>query len=212
MEFISNILLYIHIGFGIAALLSGTVSLISKKGRRLHIRSGKVFHISMWVVIITAIVLSIFKNSLFLLMVGIFSMFQNYFGVRAIKNKSLKPSTLDWIILIIANINAIFMLISGQPVLIAFGIISLILVITSGRTFFKIRNNQELPRLLWLNQHIGMMMGTYIATLTAFLAVNAPRLLKNYSLTSHIIVWLSPTIILLPLLFYWQRKYTSSKK
>ena len=100
------------------------------------------------------------------------------------------------------------MIYSMSPVLIAFGCISVLLFYSQIKTYISVLKGKEISKLLWLNQHIGMMIGSYIATITAFLVVNmggAP------SMTLHIIGWLSPTIILVPLLIYWQNKYAKEK-
>jgi uncharacterized membrane protein len=213
MDLIYQIALYTHIISGGVALLSGTVAMATKKGSKNHKLAGKFFYYSMWFVIILALYISIIKDLSFLLHVGIFAFFQNYNGFRAIKNKTLKPHVFDWFILIIAGINAAFMIYSMNPVLIAFGCISVLLFYLQIKTYMSVLKGKEISKLLWLNQHIGMMIGSYIATITAFLVVNAGVLFSSSSMTmtTQLIVWLSPTIILVPLLIYWQNKYTKNK-
>ena len=206
MDITYKVLLYIHIIFGGMALLSGLISMISKKGGRPHKKSGKVFTTSMWIVIASAIIIAIMKNNHFLIMVGIFSFFQNYKGNRAIKNKSLKPNTLDWLVIVLAFLNTVVMIYSMQPVLLVFGGISVFLIISQINTYRKALKHIELPKLQWLKQHIGMMIGTYIATITAFLVQNGNNFLP---VKFGVFMWLLPTVILTPLIFYWTKKYTS---
>jgi len=207
MDIIYQLALYTHIISGGVALVSGTVAMGTKKGNKNHKLAGKFFYYSMWLVIILALYISIIKGLSFLLHVAIFAFFQNYNGFRAIKNKTLKPHVFDWFILIVAGINAAFMLYSEQPVLIAFGCISVLLFFSQIKTYISVLKGKELSKLLWLNQHIGMMIGSYIAAFTAFIVVNTAMLFPSQSMTIHIIAWLSPTIILVPLLIYWQNKY-----
>jgi uncharacterized membrane protein len=211
MDVIYQLALYTHIISGGVALVSGTVAMATKKGSKNHKLAGKFFYYSMWLVIILALYISIIKGLSFLLHVAIFAFFQNYNGFRAIKNKTLKPHVFDWFILIVAGINAAFMLYSEQPVLIAFGCISVLLFFSQIKTYISVLKGKELSKLLWLNQHIGMMIGSYIATITAFLVVNAGVLFTSSSMTTHIILWLSPTIILVPLIIYWQNKYAKGR-
>jgi len=211
MDVIYQLALYTHIISGGVALVSGTVAMATKKGSKNHKLAGKFFYYSMWLVIILALYISIIKGQSFLLHVAIFAFFQNYNGFRAIKNKTLKPHVFDWFILIVAGINAAFMLYSEQPVLIAFGCISVLLFFSQIKTYISVLKGKELSKLLWLNQHIGMMIGSYIATITAFLVVNAGVLFTSSSMTTHIILWLSPTIILVPLIIYWQNKYAKGR-
>ncbi len=207
MDIIYQLALYTHIISGGVALVSGTVAMGTKKGNKNHKLAGKFFYYSMWLVITLALYISIIKGLSFLLHVAIFAFFQNYNGFRAIKNKTLKPHVFDWFILIVAGINAAFMLYSEQPVLIAFGCISVLLCFSQIKTYISVLKGKELSKLLWLNQHIGMMIGSYIAAFTAFIVVNTAMLFPSQSMTIHIIAWLSPTIILVPLLIYWQNKY-----
>lgn len=143
-------------------------------------------------------------NILFLLIICIFALFQNYIGFRAIKNKSLIYANSDKAMLLIACINSIFMLISFMPVLMVFGGISVMLCIGQIKLYVATIKKQEVSKKLWLRQHIGMMMGAYIATLTAFLVVNVNNFKHAW------LLWLAPTVILFPLMMYWTKKYVGN--
>lgn len=116
MELLYKILLYTHIITGGLALLCGSIAMLSKKGQKTHRISGKIFFNSMLLVCFSAISISILKEIPFLLMIGIFALFQNYFGFRAIKNKSLIYENSDKAMLLAGFINSVFMLISLMPV------------------------------------------------------------------------------------------------
>ncbi|MFN4234357.1 MAG: DUF2306 domain-containing protein [Bacteroidia bacterium] len=204
MELLYKILLYIHIITGGLALIGGSIAMLSKKGKSTHRTSGKVFFYSMLLVCFSAISISILKNIPFLLMIGIFALFQNYFGFRAIINKSLNYKNIDKAMLLIACINSIFMLISFMPVLMVFGGISVMLCIGQIKLYVATLKKQEVSKKLWLRQHIGMMMGAYIATLTAFLVVNVKSFQPGW------LIWLAPTILLVPLMMFWTKKYTGN--
>jgi hypothetical protein len=201
MNVVYNILLYTHIISGGLALISGSIAMLTKKGQKVHRSSGKIFFYSMLVVCFSAIGISIIKALSFLLMIGIFALFQNYFGFRAIKNKQLVYENIDKAMLITASINSIFMLISLVPVLMIFGAISAFLCVGQIKLFVVTLKKQEVSKTLWLRQHIGMMMGAYIATLTAFLVVNVKNFQPGW------LIWLAPTAVLVPLMIYWTRKY-----
>lgn len=87
--------------------------------------------------------------------------------------------------------------------LLVFGIIQVKLGIQMVLTFYRIYSTKELHPKAWLKQHIGMMMGSFIATITAFLVVNINWIYPEW------IVWLSPTIILVPVMMFWTRKFTA---
>ncbi|PKL77645.1 MAG: hypothetical protein CVV25_14040 [Ignavibacteriae bacterium HGW-Ignavibacteriae-4] len=206
MSILSSILLVLHVVFGGSALVLGLFSTSSQKGKKLHKKSGFYFFISMLIVSITAIVLSSIKGSTFLFHIGIFSLYMNYSGLRAIRNKKLTPSTSDWIVNIASLINTILMIASFELVLVIFGLISLQLVYSQLRLFYFHIRNKEIPRMTWLVQHIGMMVGTYISTFTAFLVVNVNFISPAW------IVWILPTVIFTPMIFYWTRKSTAQPK
>lgn len=201
MDIVCKILLYTHIISGGIALVCGSITLITKKGQKAHRTFGKIFFYSMLLVCFSAIGIAVFKNLSFLLMVGVFALFQNYFGLKAIKNKELRYNTIDIVMLLTACINSIFMFISMKPVLIVFGIISAFLCFGQIKIYVATLKKREIPKLLWLRQHIGMMMGAYIATLTAFLVVNIKNVVPGW------LIWLIPTTIFIPLMLYWTKKF-----
>ncbi len=120
----------------------------------------------------SAIIISIVIKNYFLLMIGIFALLMDYFGFRAIKNKSLKPNILDWAVLIMGFINSFFMFYSLNTILLVFGTINTFLVLRVLRLIYFTSLTNPSRKLEWLTRHIGMMLGTYIATTTAFVVVN----------------------------------------
>lgn len=206
MDIIYRSILILHVISGFLALVCGAITLISAKGSKVHRRTGKIFFYSMLVVPVTAVTLCVIKPNQFLLFIGLFSFYLNYAGYRAIQNKSLKPSLTDWVVLVLASVNIIFMLTSMNLVVMIFGGIGAFAASRQWITSIKASKGTELPEKAWLAMHIGMMMGAYTATLTAFLVV-------NYQLFSLIgfpawFVWLLPSLILSPLSYYWTVKFT----
>lgn len=206
MSILSSVLLVLHIVFGGSALVLGLFAMTSKKGQKLHKKSGFYFFISMLIVAITALILSVLKDSTFLFHIGVFSLYMNYYGLQATRNKKQIPTKIDWAINVLSLINSIVMIVSFQLVLIIFGLISLQLVYSQMKVFYLQARGREIPRMTWLVQHIGMMVGTYISTLTAFLVVNINFVSPAW------IVWILPSVIFTPLIVYWTRKYTMKPK
>ena len=62
-------------------------------------------------------------------------------------------------------------------------------------------------KMYWLSVHIGRMVGGFIAATTAFL-VNTTQYLPAIP---SFIYWLLPTVILVPLIGKWNRKYVRTK-
>lgn len=200
-----NAFLILHIAAGFSALLIGSVLMFIKKGGNRHVKLGRIFFGSMMTVVFSALILAYFKENFFLLAVGIFVFYQTFAGWRSANKKSIPSSFWDILILIIALTNGVFMVLSGVIVLIVFGCISIFLCLNDVRSYYFIRRKKPIPKLAWLVRHIGMMTGSYIGTLTAFLVVNLQ--IDNYQW----VVWLAPTAIFVPLMNYWTIRFTKKK-
>lgn len=203
MKVVFTIFLVLHIIGGTFSLLSGLGAVISKKGSLWHRRFGKVFFYAMLLTTLSALVMAALKTGLFLFTIAVFSFYQTYMGYRAIKNKSMLANRYDKIIWGVALINAVVMITTLHPVLMVFGGIGL------ANTIRQLMHQRKLdgrpaPKGDWLQLHIGMMMGAFIATITAFVVVNAP---DNLGTALSTLLWLAPTIVLVPLLVYWSIKH-----
>ena len=201
MEIVYKIALVIHSLSGMTALFAGLAAILSKKGKYIHRKSGTVFFCSMLLVCATALYISILKSNTFLLHIAIFSFFMIYSGYRSVKNKSLKPIISDWLILMIGLINGVWMIASMHIILMVFGAIGCFLAVSDFRLFVQIIQHKETSKNQWLLRHLGMMLGAYIATSTAFIVVNIQMMDYVW------IPWLVPTAIGVPLIAFWKRKY-----
>ena len=206
METFINITLGLHVVSGFTALVTGLIAMSTKKGSKAHKLNGLIFFVAMLTVSASALVVSVQRDNQFLLHIGLFALYQNVSGYRAIKNKSRKPSWLDWGIVAIGAINGAYMVATLNIVLAVFGGISLFLVVGDLNIYIRVARNLEIPKMAWLRQHIGMMMGTYIATSTAFLLVN----LRDFQ--PYWVPWLAPTLLGVPFLIYMSRKHAPRLK
>lgn len=205
MEKIYHILLALHIVSGTSSLVFGFLALLFKKGSPAHKRTGKIFFFSMVGVCLSAWLISGMKGNRFLFSIGIFSFYQLFAGYRSIKNKSLKPVGYEWVLLGIGTLNALQMLGSGKIVLIIFGSISAIQMISEYKIFRK-ASTLGMAKNDWLKRHIGMMMGSYIATFTAFLVVNISDFRPGW------LLWILPTLVGVPIIVLFTRKFTNPKR
>jgi cadmium resistance protein CadD (predicted permease) len=89
-----------------------------------------------------------------------------------------------------------------NTVLLVFGSISVYLSIGDIIMYTKVLRGKQLKGTHWLARHIGMMMGAFIATVTAFVVVNIRFVQPEW------IPWLLPTALGVPLMQYWIWKYT----
>ena len=200
MHYIFDLLKGLHILSGSIALLSGLLAMGSLKGANMHRFSGRCFFGSMCLLSFTALLMAIIHTNAFLAMLGIFAFYQTFGGYRVVRKKTVNPGPADNTVLLAASVNTVLMAMSLKPVLMVFAALSAALITAEIRTIICIKRGKMPDRLLYLRRHIGMMTGAYISALTAFLVNIRP-------LGSSVWVWLLPTLVLLPLIFFWTRKY-----
>lgn len=214
MELFFKFLLCVHIFAGAIALVSGTLNIIRKKGDKNHKLIGKFFFYSMLVNGIFGMIMTIIHPNLFLFIIGVFTIYmvstaQRYLSLKGIP-KGQKAQKIDWFLSILMLlfgigfiIYSILLFLKSNTfgiVLLAFGTISVLMVVAD----FKNYNNKIKDNNFWLLVHIQRMTGAFIAAVTAFLVVN------NTYLPS-VIAWLLPSVIIVPLIFIWSKKYKSTK-
>lgn len=211
--------LYVHIASGAVAFIAAPIALIVKKGANNHRLFGKIYFWAMAVVALSGIVLSIFRSNIFLFCVAFFAFYLVASGYRWLwrKNPNQKPERLDWFINITASVCNAGLLAIGILSLVqnmgdAFGYVSAVFGLI-GLSFCRTNIKQLLKpsgeKAAWLYNHLGGMIGGYIATVSAFSAV-------NMNFLPSIIQWLWPTIIGTPVIFlfirYYRTKFAKGKK
>ncbi|MBT1696676.1 DUF2306 domain-containing protein [Fulvivirgaceae bacterium PWU4] len=194
-----RILLIIHIAGGTTALVSGLISMLTRKGGTAHRRAGKIYCWGMSAVFISAVILSLAKDNIFLLLVGFFSYYLTVRGYRILYLKNLpagqKAMVIDWLITGLAGLFilaltgwGIFLLTLGHNmgiVAVAFAFIGSLFVRKDIRQF--VRPPQE--KMHWWYGHISSMGGSYISALTAFIVTNIQ--LPEYQW----VLWLLPSVV-----------------
>jgi hypothetical protein len=215
MAELARSILVVHIFFGMLALFVAPAAMIAHKGGLWHRRWGKVFFWAMAVVALSAVLLSVLRPQLFLPMVAVFSFYLAFTGYRVLYRKSPQhlAGTLDWV-------GAGLMLLGGAGLLcygaflvrtssfgtvaITFGTVGLLLAISDVRAF---RNPSSDKRAWWFT-HMRRMMAAYIATVTAFSAV-------NFQFLPPVARWLWPSVAgtlgILTWVRYYQRKFYGTK-
>ena len=204
MEKTIQILIYIHAAFGGIALLAGLVSIIAKKGKNIHRKSGLIFFYSMMLSGIIAMIVAVLPNheSPFLFAVGIFSLYFVLTGNRALnfkrKNPDLKIDKLISIIMIATGVLMILLpIILTKSINIVLVVYAIVGIIFSVGDLILFRNPERL-RKGWLKLHLGKMLGGYISATTAFVVVN--------EFFPSFYGWFIPGIVGSLIIAYWMRK------
>ena len=200
-----KIIITIHILAGTIALLCAALAVSSKKGKRLHVLSGRAYFWSMATIFLTAIPMSIISSNIFLFLIAIFAFYLAFAGMRFARNRKGIATTLDWIAVSLVILSGLGMLIlaaiffsnddSQYIVLLVFGF----LAITLGYADFKSYKNNTATGKERISRHLSNMMGGTIAVITAVLVVNPP-------FEPEWVWWVLPTALITPVIFWWNTK------
>jgi hypothetical protein len=163
----------------------------------------------MTLVFMTSNIVSVYKGNIFLLLIGFFSFFLVHTGIRYrfvkhpnVANRMDKLAVITYgLIYLFLILYSIYAFTKGYNqlgiVLSAFGLIG-ILLWKNDLNYFLFQKERSVN--YWLGEHIGRMIGSYIAAFTAF-SVN------NVRIEPSVLIWLGPTVLGFPLIYYFNRKY-----
>ena len=204
-------LLIIHILAGTLALMAAVSAVVSSKGKKGHIIAGRTYFWGMTIVFLTAIPMSIVSGNVFLFLIAIFSFYLAYAGMRFARNRTGIANIFDWVavgLMILSGMVmwclAIFYFINNNSqyiTLIIFGFIA----ISLGYTDFRGYRNKSAIGKQRIARHLTNMLAGTIAVITAVLVT-------NIYIEPVFILWILPTIVITPIIFWWNRKYTVSNK
>lgn len=208
---IADLVFTVHVAAGIVALVAGLGAIVTRKGGRRHNTSGKLYVLTMAIVVVTAVPLALWVTNWFLLAIAVFSGYLVFGGYRVIGRRRAgltEPTTIDYAGHGTMVAVGVLMIVAGgwqtvtgpiglAPALAAFGGIG------AGFAVFSLAQFRTPPtnRVSWLRLHLGFMGGAYISAVTAAITV-------NLSTIPPLVRWLGPTIVGVPLIVYAIRTYT----
>jgi uncharacterized membrane protein len=205
MEHLRTIALAIHVIAGTTALLTGLLNMMARKGGKRHRRAGTVFAWSMYAVAASALILSSLLGSIFFFCLGVFTFYMTWNGQRSAMFRTVDFTPMDILVLMIGTANTVVMVIAGNAILMGLGVLSATLIVQEWLLLIRTRRGWQAPPLAWLRRHIGMIVGSYISTLTAFLSVNF-----SVGPWPYWLPWALPSMVLVPLMIWWTRKYVKA--
>jgi uncharacterized membrane protein len=164
---IANILF--HILGGTVALAAGMLALVTRKGGRLHIRSGRAFIYAYVLIVITAILgIVVFEFRSFLAVATIASAYDVFAGYRALRLRGRRPQLPDIIASALAFsapgifIYAMHVLHNPWSPALTWSVLGGILALSTydlARLWLPLRFLQR----AWLHEHLYKMLAAYIA-------------------------------------------------
>ena len=200
-----QILLPIHILGGTIALLSAIMAILSEKGKKIHVLSGRTFFWSMLTIFLTAIPMSIITSNIFLFLIAFFSFYFAFAGIRFARNRKGIATTSDWIavgLMILSGVGmwtlaaVLFMNNNSMYIpLLVFGFGAIVL----GYGDFKSHKNKTAIGKERIGKHLQNMIGGTIAVITAVLVVNV-------KIEPVWIWWVLPTVLIFPVIIWWRIK------
>ena len=205
-----QLLLVTHILAGGIAVLGAALAIISDKGKRLHVLSGRTFFWGMAIIFLTAIPMSIINSNVFLFLVAIFSFYLAYAGMRFARNRQGVASLLDWIAIglvvssgLIMWFLAIFHFMNNNSQYITLTIFGFIAISLGYGDFRGYKNKSSIGKQR-IARHLTNMLAGTIAVITAVLVTNV-------DVEPAYIFWILPTIVITPLIIRWRIKIVSGK-
>ncbi len=205
-----KLLLFIHITGGFLSLLIGSFLLFQKKGDKKHKLLGNIYFYSLLSSAIVSLPMSYIHPNHFLFIIGVFTSYMLLSGKRYLEKRKIEDvKIMDWTLTLLMlffsvgfigfGIHNLILAKSFGIVFLVFGGISMLFVYQDKRNF----EGKSIIKNYWLTTHLQRMVGSYITSITAFVVVNNTFL-------PNVVAWLLPTVLLVPLIFIWTKKYKSS--
>jgi uncharacterized membrane protein len=200
-----------HILAGFTAFVIAPIPLLTAKGGKIHRRWGKIYFWAMAVVASTALVLALWLPVLFLAFVAVFSFYFAFRGYRVLFRKrplqGQGPVAIDWAAAVLALLGSGGLIVLGilrpspvwmrlSVVAIIFGVVGVAFAASDLWQF----THPPADKNFWWYGHLGGMIASYIAAVTAFSVV-------NFRLLPTTLRWLWPIAIGVPGISIWTRYY-----
>jgi uncharacterized membrane protein len=218
MESLIPLLLWAHIAAGFIAFFMAPAAMLTAKGGPAHRRWGKVYFRAMAAVALTAVLLAAWRPNVFLLLIAVFSFYLAFTGYRALRRKrplkGEKATALDWAAAGLTCLASAFLVLLGivqpGPVWQQLGVVAMVL---GGFGVFLSANDMRkflrppADRNAWWFDHMGGMLGSYAAALSAFSVV-------NFTFLPPVVRWLWPAVLatvgISAWIAYYKRKFARS--
>lgn len=197
VEFLRQLLMPVHVTAGAALLVLGLLQLAIPRKGRFHRSAGRLYVAAMVVSFLSSLPVILITSNIFLGLVGIFSLYLAVTGYRFARLRIRpEPAAIDRFLAVaflgcaaammaLATWYALHQAWLATAVLGVFGLIFLRGTVSDMRRVFGRDNGRASP---WIRGHVIRMVGSYIASVTAFLVNVEP-------FGAHILNWLLPTLL-----------------
>lgn len=174
LEIFHSVNIITHVTAGTLGLLLGLTAIITKKGQKLHVKSGIWFLRLLTVVCLTGIIgIFVFERNSFLIVITLLSAYQGFSGYRVLQIKSNKFYWIDFIAALVTLGSCFYFLyyfrsigMFWSPVIVYSTVGWLSALITYD--FLKYFIPKHTYKRLWLKEHIFKMIAAWSALFSAF--------------------------------------------
>ena len=226
-------ILLVHVVAGFVGLAAFWIPVFSRKGGRVHVRMGRIFACCAYVVTVSAVIMVAGRIASYRYMgIGVadqpesygFAVLLGYLGVvsfvmvrqgmrvlatrrapqelRTPVHEALAWASMSGSVIVVGFGLAVWSDVS--PILLGMSPIGLF----TGRRMLHLMRDPAGRRMGWFYSHLASMLGAGIAFHTAFIVVGAQRLWA-YEIEGPlaIVPWILPTVIGVPAIVVWTRRY-----
>jgi uncharacterized membrane protein len=213
-----KITLFLHLGLGVAALLSYWVAALAKKGSRPHKLAGKLYVLVMLGVLLPAIPLSLrallHKDTafgwflLYLLVITFTALWKGWYATRHKRDFAAYTGPgfhrLAWLSIASGLAVQALGLAQMQPIFLGFSTVGLL----GGRGMLRLAKAGPAHPRWWMGEHFSAMIGCGVATHIAFLSIGLPKLLPALAGPAmQTTAWLAPLALAALARVWLARKY-----
>jgi hypothetical protein len=208
----------LHAAVGVAALATFWTAGLTRKGSPVHKAAGKIYLITMTVILATAAVLTVLGTLRdpgpmdaflgYLIVITGTACWQSWRAIRDKRDFKRFTGPVYRVLEVLNPLAGIGILIVGltiESVLLAgFSIVG----ISTGIGMYRLRRNGPTHALWWRWEHISAMLGNGVATHIAFLSIGLPKLMPMLAgPTLQMLAWFGPLTLATVLGIWLKRKY-----
>lgn len=225
MKTFTSIFTMIHVFAGFTSLLIFWIPIFTKKGGLNHVRLGKIYIWLMWIVVVTAAILSVKNLYLGHMQMAAFLGFLTFITANPLWKGIAILNYKKGLSVIFQRTHLLFeimVLITGA-LLLSYGIylqgrgagvlmiIFGLLGVSNLKPVIKLIKNPP-QKMDWFMEHVKDMITTGIAAYTAFFAFGGRTYLGEI-FTGYwmVIPWIAPTFLGVMAMRYWEKNYAKGK-
>lgn len=228
-----DVVVLVHVVAGFVGLVAFWIPVFARKGGRAHVRAGRVYAYAAYVVTLSAVVASagrigsyvnqgvgftespdLYGMAVFLGYLGVVTLANVRHGVRVLATRRAPESIrtpfhlgLAWACLACSAgviVLAVAAWSDSSSILLGLSPVG----IFTGSNLLRYMRNPGARPMGWLYSHLGSMLGGGIAFHTAFAVFGVQRVIAfELPGTLAVLPWLLPTIVGVPAIIAWQRRY-----